>query len=210
MKRLVFLMVIALGLSLTGCVSFTPLGPIGEPLKPASSTLARGAELRDVQISAPKLDENARANGSRQLTEQISVYVDKSDYFKRVVVFPAKAGEDDVVLKFNLTSLAGKRTMHPAYIPGALLTLTIWIWVDGPIYVDKYDLAGELIIEDRHGKQLAKSVEQVKLDKNVGLWNSDYLNPRLGGTQLRELIAQLLANATPQLQTPSKELAAHE
>ena len=55
------------------------------------------------------------------------------------------------------------------------MTLTLWIWVDGPIYVDKYDLAGELIIEDRQGKQLARSVEQVKLDKNVGLWNADYL-----------------------------------
>ncbi|WP_460145525.1 hypothetical protein [Pseudomonas sp. S2_A02] len=210
MKRLVYLMAIALGLSLTGCVSFTPLGPIGEPLKPASSTLDRSAEISEVVISAPELDDKVRVAGSRQLTEQVSAYVDKSDYFKRIVVFPAKAGEDDVVLKFNLTSLAGKRTVHPAYIPGALVTLTIWIWVDGPIYVDKYDLAGELIIEDRQGKQLARSVEQVKLDKNVGLWNADYLNPRLGGSQLRDLIAHLLASATPQLRTPSKELAAHE
>ncbi|UWF51594.1 hypothetical protein NYP20_11745 [Pseudomonas sp. N3-W] len=210
MKRLVYLAVIALGLSLTGCVSFTPLGPIGDPLSSAPTTLQRSAEISDVVISAPNLDSNVRSNGSKQLTEQISRYVDKSDYFKRTVVFPAKAGDDDVVLKFNLTSLAGKRTMHPAYLPGALLTLTIWIWVDGPIYIDKYDLAGELIIEDRQGKQLARSVEQVKLDKNVGMWNSDYLNTRLGSTQLRNLVAQLLASATPQLRTPSKELAAHE
>ncbi|MEB0045951.1 MULTISPECIES: hypothetical protein [unclassified Pseudomonas] len=210
MKRLVYLAVITLGLSLTGCVSFTPLGPIGQPLSPAPVTLDRNAEISAVVISAPGLDNNVRNAGSKQLTEQISAYVDKSDYFKRTVVFPAKAGEDDVVLKFNLTSLAGKRTVHPAYLPGALLTLTIWIWVDGPIYIDKYDLAGELIIEDRHGKQLAKSVEQVKLDKNVGMWSSDYLNAGLGATQLRELIAHLLASATPQLQTPSKELTAHE
>ncbi|WP_371922486.1 hypothetical protein [Pseudomonas sp. H3(2019)] len=203
-------MTVVFGLSLTGCVSFTPLGPIGEPVSKATTTLDRGAEIGDVVISAPALNDNVRAAGSKHLTEQISAYVERSDYFKKTVVFPVKAGEDDVILKFNLTSLAGKRTMHPAYIPGSVLTLTIWIWANGPIYVDKYDLAGELVIEDRNGKQLAKSVEQVKLDKNVGLWNPDYMNTRLGAAQLRDLIAQLLASATPQLRNPSRDLAAHE
>lgn len=210
MKRICYAMTVVFGLSLTGCVSFTPLGPIGDPVVRATSTLDRGAEVDDVVISAPRLNDNVRAGGSKQLTEQISMYVDKSDYFKRTVVYPAKAGEDDVVLKFNLTSLSGKRTTHPAYFPGGLVTLTLWIWVNGPIYIDKYDLAGELVIEDRRGKQLAKSTGQVKLNENVGFWDNDYVNTNLGAVQLRDLIAQLLADSTPQLRRSLKAPAVYE
>jgi len=209
-KRLVYLMAVALGLSLTGCVSFTPLGPIGDPVEHASTTLKRGAQINEVVISAPQVNDTVRANASRQLTDQISNYVEKSDYFNKVVVFPVKAGEDDVILKFDLTSLSGKRTPHPGYFPGALLTLTMWIWVNGPIYVDDYDLAGTLVIEDRNGRTLAKASEQIKFDQNTGFWDDDYFSFTLGAHQLRDLIAHLMAKATPQLSNPSTQVATHE
>jgi len=198
-KRVLYLMALAMTLSLTGCFSFNTLGPIGEPDRSATVSSSRAAQVADVVISSPGLKDEERRNISLQLTPQISHYIESAGYFKDILVFPAKLGEQDVLLKFNLTSLHGKRTTHPGYIPGALVTLTMWIWFNGPVYIDKYDLAGELVIEDRNGKPLARSVEQLKLDKNVGLFDHDYIAPGLGGQQLRDLIAKLMDSATTQL-----------
>lgn len=127
MKRAVMLLALSLSLSLTGCISFTATGPIGDPVTPAKVTSTRSAQIADVVISSPDLKDDQRQNISRQLTEQISRYVEKGGYYQSVISFPTRLGEQDVQLKFNLTSLKGKRTLHPAYIPGALLTLTVWI-----------------------------------------------------------------------------------
>ena len=201
LRTFCFLFLACLGL--TGCYSFTPVGPIGEPVTVADNTAQRGAQIADVAITAPDLKDDVRLNISRQLTAQISHYVDRGEYFTKLVEFPATLVEQDVVLKFTITSLKGKRTTHPGYVPGALVTLTFWIWFNGPIYVDKYDLAGELVIEDRDGKRLTRVTEQVKLDNNVGLYDNDYANGSLGGVQLRQLITRLLdtATAAPQLAT---------
>jgi hypothetical protein len=201
LKRVLYLLALSMSLSLTGCISFHPLGPVGEPDKASSITSAHVAQVADVVISAPGLNDDVRKNTSRVLTEQISHYVESAGYYKDVITFPAKLGEKDVLLKFNLTSLNGRRTPHPGYVPGALVTLTIWIWVNGPVYVDTYDLAGELTIEDRDGKTLAKTAEKLNVDHNVGIYDTDYMAPGLGSKQLRELIAKLLDTATTQLNT---------
>ncbi|MCI8212201.1 hypothetical protein AUC61_21965 [Pseudomonas sp. S25] len=199
MKRAVMLLALSLSLSLTGCISFTPSGPIGDPVSPAKVTSKRSAQMADVVISSPDLKDEQRQNISRQLTEQISRYVEKGGYYQSVIAFPARMGEHDVQLKFNLTSLKGKRTPHPAYIPGALLTLTIWIWVNGPVYVDSYDLAGELVVEDRNGKVLARAAEKVNEKKNLGIYNGEYWAPSLGRFQLRDMIGRLLDKTSAQL-----------
>jgi hypothetical protein len=198
------LMLLALSISLTGCISFTPTGPIGDPVVAAKSTSLRSAQIADVVVSSPDLKDEQRQNISRQLTAQISRYVEKGGYYKEVIAFPARMGEQDVQLKFNFTSLKGKRTVHPAYVPGALLTLTIWIWVNGPIYVDNYDLAGELTVEDSKGNVLATAVEQVHEKHNRGLYNGEYWAPSLGRFQLRDMIAKLLDKTAAQLSAISK------
>lgn len=199
MKRVAYVLLLGAMLSLTGCFSFNTYGPIGEPDKAATITSQRVAQMSDVVVSAPNINDDLRKNVSRQLTDQINHYIESAGYFKELSAFPAKLGDQDVLLKFNLTSLHGKRTPHPAYFPGALLTLTIYIWVNGPIYVDTYDLAGELTIEDRTGKTLAKSMEKVDQPHNVGLYDVDYAAPGLGSQQLRDLIAKLTDSAVTQL-----------
>lgn len=82
---------------------------------------------------------------------------------------------------------------------GALLTLTLWIWVNGPIYVDSFDLAGDLSIVDRDGKELASAREQLKFERNVGLYGREYWAPTQGAKQLNELVGTLLDNATARL-----------
>lgn len=208
MKSLIQLLAVAVIASLAGCVSYTPSGPIGAPLAKAPATLPMGAQVADVVVSVPKLNDTKRGAIGQQLTDQITQYVGLSDYFHQVVSFPAKAAGDDVVLKFDFTHLYGHRGMHPAYLPGALLTLTIWIWVDGPIYTDTLDLSGTLTIEDAHGKPLAKVQDSVDLKRNIGLYDREYWAPTLGRPQMRELVAKLLADGTAKL--PKPEVAAHE
>jgi hypothetical protein len=101
-----------------------------------------------------------------------------------------------------MTSLKGHRAPHPAYIPGALLTLTIWIWVNGPIYVDSFDVAGNLVIVDRNGKELATAEQALKFEHNVGLYGGEYWAPSMGAQQLNKLVAQLLDTATAKLAKP--------
>ena len=199
MNKLQYAAIALMGLVLTGCVSFVPAGPIGLPAKAVENTLPIGAMIKDVKITDPAIDELQKRNISSQLTAQIGAHVERGEYFQKMIVFPAKLGEKDVELAFNFTSLKGKRTPHPAYIPGALLTLTIWIWVNGPIYVDTYDLAAELRINDSHGKQLALSQKTFKRDVNTGLWDRDYFNPSMGGDKMTDLVEALLADATQQL-----------
>ena len=87
-------------------------------------------------------------------------------------------------------------------MPGALLTLTIWIWVNGPIYVDSFDVAGDLVIVDRNGKELAAAKESIKFEHNVGLYSGEYWAPSMGAQQLSKLVAQLLDTATAKLAKP--------
>lgn len=189
-----------LSLVLTGCVSFTPSGPIGLPERIVEQSIPAGAMVKDVVISDPRLNENQRRNISNVLTTQIAQHVERGEYFERVISFPAKLGEQDVELQFEFSSLKGKRTPHPGYFPGALLTLTVWIWVNGPIYVDKYDLAAELTIRDASGKQVAVSQKTLQLNQNTGLWDADYFSTSLGARQLTRLVEDLLQDGTRQLQ----------
>lgn len=186
-------------LSMTGCVSYNVTGPVGAPLHPAPITSPRGAQIADVLISAPGIDEATRTAISRSMTVQLNQYVKTGGYFKQVSEYPVRLGEKDVLLKFNMTSLKGHRGPHPGYVPGALLTLTLWIWVNGPIYVDRFDLAGDLVIVDRDGKELASAKEQVKFERNVGLYRREYWAPTMGAKQLNELVGQLLDSATARL-----------
>ncbi|MBB4815590.1 hypothetical protein HNP03_004234 [Pseudomonas rhodesiae] len=189
-------------LSMTGCVSYTVTGPIATPLHPVSVSSPRSAQIADVTVSAADVNEANRAAISSSLTAQITQYVRTAGYFKQVTEYPVRLGEQDVTLKFNMTSLKGHRAPHPAYVPGALLTLTIWIWVNGPIYVDSFDVAGDLVIVDRNGKELAKATDSIKFEHNVGLYSGQYWAPSMGGQQLTKLVGQLLNTATANLAKP--------
>lgn len=186
-------------LALSGCVSYSVTGPLGAPLHPAPISSPRTAQIADVQVTAPGIDEATRTAISRSLTAQLTPYVKSAGYFRQLSEFPTRLGEEDVVLKFNMTSLKGHRAPHPGYLPGALLTLTVWIWVNGPIYVDSFDLAGELSIVDRNGQELASAKEQLKFERNVGLYGREYWAPTQGAKQLNELVAKLLDNASARL-----------
>ncbi|WP_226505813.1 hypothetical protein [Pseudomonas sp. MWU16_30317] len=186
-------------LSMAGCVSYNVTGPLGAPPHPAPITSPRTAQVADVVVSAPGIDEATSTAIGRSLTAQLNQYVQTAGYFKQVSEFPTRLGDNDVLLKFNMTSLKGHRAPHPAYIPGALLTLTIWIWVNGPIYVDSFDVAGDLVVVDRDGHELAAAKDEIKFEHNVGLYGREYWAPIMGAKQLNLLVSQLLDTATAKL-----------
>jgi len=102
-----------------------------------------------VTVSVADVNDANKTAISRSLTAQLNQYVSTAGYFKQVTEYPVRLGEQDVSLKFNMTSLKGHRGIHPGYVPGALLTLTVWIWVNGPIYVDTFDVAGGIVGKGR-------------------------------------------------------------
>lgn len=187
-----------LSLALTGCVSFNPAGPLSPPAETATYTQPYGAMLGDIKVTDETINEAQRRNIADQLAPQIEDYIKRGEFFQHSLTFPAKLDKQDVQLQFNFSSLKARRTPHPAYIPGALITLTMWIWFNGPIYVDKYDLAAEVIILDKEGKALASAEKVVKQNKNTGLWDYDYMFPN-GTAQLTELIDSLLNASTSKL-----------
>lgn len=199
LKTLLKIAAVVATLSMTGCVSYTVTGPVGAPQHPAPVNSPRIAQIADVAVTAPDVNEATRTAISRSLTAQLNQYVQTGGYFKQVTEYPTRLGENDVLLKFNMTSLKGHRGVHPGYVPGALLTLTVWIWVNGPIYVDSFDVAGNLVIVDRDGKELAAAKEEVKLERNVGLYGREYWAPTMGAQQMNQLVAQLLDSATTRL-----------
>lgn len=199
MKQFLQATVIAALLSMTGCVSYKVTGPVGAPAHPASISSPRSAQVADVQVSAPGIDKPTGQAISRSLTQQLNRYVEQGGYFKQVTEYPTRLGEQDVLLKFDMTSLEGHRAPHPAYFPGALLTLTFWIWFNGPIYVDSFDVAGNLVVVDRDGVELARAKDQLRFEHNVGLYGGEYWAPSMGGQQLTKLVGKLLDDATVQL-----------
>lgn len=199
MKILHYLAAAVLSLSLTGCVSFNPAGPISEPAQKAGTSRAQAVMVDEVVVSDSSIRADVQKNLGTQFTAQLQTRMQRGEYFREVISFPATLGEQDVLLKLEFSSLKGKRTPHPGYFPGAILTLTMWIWVNGPIYVDKYDLVGTLSFEDAQGKVLANSQKTVRLNQNTGLWDDDYYNLSLGATQLNQLVEQLLQDSLQQL-----------
>lgn len=201
MKTLHYVAAALLSLSLTGCVSFNPAGPISEPADKASSPRQQAVMVDDVVVSDNSINAEVRKNLGSQFTAQLNKRLERGEYFREVISFPAKLGEQDALLKLEFSSLKGKRSPHPGYFPGAILTLTGWIWFNGPIYVDKYDLTGALVFTDAHGKTLASSQKTLQLKQNTGLWDDDYFNLALGATQLNQLVEELLQDSLQQLPT---------
>jgi hypothetical protein len=130
--------------------------------------------------------------------QDLDRYVDKAGYFKSVSEYPT-AGRTGRGAEVRHDLAQGPSRAAPWLFPGAL-TLTLWIWVNGPIYVDSFDLAGDLVIVDREGVELARAKDQITFKHNVGLYGGDYLGTDHHGRQAASLlVGELLDTATVQL-----------
>jgi hypothetical protein len=175
-ERITSWLVIAVFVSgaLTGCVS-VPAGTSLATPTPSSVSLDRGAWLAPVEISDPQTKQIDEIRHS--LTLSIAGYTDRARFFRRVNLLPGQPSPDELVLHFRFDHYQLERTPHPAYFPGALLTLTLYIWLGGPIYVDQAHLSGSLALEDPSGKELVRVANQYDDRHSVNLWSQDYMLP---------------------------------
>jgi hypothetical protein len=60
-----------------------------------------------------------------------------------------------------------ERRPHPAYFPAAILTLTLYIWFGGPVYVDTTRVDGELIVRDSTRAELQRFSGSASSRRNV-------------------------------------------
>jgi hypothetical protein len=149
--------------------------------------------------SAPRASES-----QRQLTLAIEVYVHDAGYFSRVNLLPGEPARDEYVLSFDFDRYQVRRAVHPMYFPLALLTLTIYIWVGGPIYRDVAHYSASLSVADTAGRSLVHCVDHVDHEGNVSLWSPRYALPSSTEERTR-LVRTLLEQAVSGLATNSAE-----
>ena len=127
------LLVLLAPLLLSGCVSVTPVGPLNPPSGFVSKAVSRPVFLNEVIVSDITLDAEGQKNAGKVLTGEIKRYMDKAGYFSIMKEYPTKIEVQDLQLQFEFSSLQASRSPHPGYFPGAIFTLTIWIWVFTPM-----------------------------------------------------------------------------
>ncbi len=174
-----------------GCMSL-PSGSSLEPAQPARVSVPNGAWLAPATISDPSAPQ--RRETEQSLTLAIATYIDAAGFFSRVNRLPGNPRPEELVLEFRFDRYQLKRTLHPWYVPGAILSWTIYIWVGGPIYRDESSLAGELVINDVSGNRLAQVADSIEDQHDVSFNSPDYIFPT-GMKQRTALVRSLLERA---------------
>jgi hypothetical protein len=179
-----------------GCVALPRGTGLSRPTRVAAS-IDRRAWLARVEIADPDVPGKALIEDS--LTINVLEYLGEAGYFRTVNVLPGQVNAADYLLRLRFDRYRQQRAPHPAYFPGALLTLTLWIWFGGPIYTDTSDLAASLVVEDRRGRALTTLVAEKKERHSVSLWSPQICaaERHRGGTAIVE---DLFERATNYLQ----------
>lgn len=191
---------LALGLVfLVGCVSI-PAGTSLDPPIFSSQALPQKAWINTVKITDSSVSNPVVLEDS--LRGNLKSYIQSAGYFRQFDSLPGKTAPDDLVLNFHFDAYQQERSIHPAYFPLAIATLTFYIWFGGPIAVDKSYLSGNLEIFDGVGHGLLSVSSTIKEKHNVSVWSPDYALP--SGIKARtELIEALLSKAKAEINNKS-------
>ena len=192
------LLVLLAPLLLSGCVSVTPVGPLNPPSGFVSKAVSRPVFLNEVIVSDITLDAEGQKNAGKVLTGEIKRYMDKAGYFSIMKEYPTKIEVQDLQLQFEFSSLQASRSPHPGYFPGAIFTLTIWIWVGGPIYTDELNIVGKLTVLNANNQTIATAQRQYFGDQNVSFFDPEYYGG-IGSDKLQKIVKGLLDDAVAQL-----------
>lgn len=162
-------------LLMVGCTTIPPGTSLGKP-KLADHVLAKKAWLAKVEILDPSLTDKKEIVES-SLTVAVQEFVREGKFFSDISLLPGRIGSEDVLLNLQFHRYTQKRSPHPAYFPAAILTLTLYIWFGGPIFVDTSDLYGTATIRNPSGEILAKATSETREEHNVSFWSMEYVFP---------------------------------
>jgi len=158
----------------SGCMTL-PRGTSLAHNTPSDIHINKEAWVRKADMLDPTVAD--RHSLENPLTLNILEYIREGKYFTDANLLPGEMGQDDLVLHFQFDLYEQKRSVHPAYFPLALGTLTFYIWFGGPIYVDSSDLSGKLIVEDFSGSKILEVNSKIEEEHNVSFWSPEYTFP---------------------------------
>ena len=209
-KSLYCFMIVAVVLSviLSGCAF---------PVKPSASLIPtpetatceteinRTAWIAPVEVTA--LGRRERADIQERLTKSIRDYIADANCFhdvRGISEQTANIGQTDVVLKFVFDRYKVQEGLHPEFIPLAVVTLTVWIWVGGDIYYDETDFSATLTVLDSSYQQITHVSAEHNQKEHYSYYDygkktpvrTGYLKP---GQARAALVKELLDKALPAL-----------
>ena len=155
------------------CVSVPPSVQLSTPRR-VSVKDPRVAWVAPVTFADPEMEETVRADG---LTLSIVRYLRQSGRFADADTLSDARSPGDLVLHWTFIRYRQSRSVHPAYVPCAVLTLTLYIFFNGPVGIDETDLAASLTIEDGQGRELAHAEEEVSAKHSFGVWSDRFALP---------------------------------
>jgi len=197
---------IAACLFLVGCVSY----PQGVGLEPASAKhihTKKNIWLKPAVIDAWKNSED-KNTAETSMTLSLQKFLEETGSFEQVSVLPGKIADRDHVLNFRFKNFSVSRSAHPAYFPAAILTLTFYIWFNGPIYIDTININADLYVTDLAGKPVAEFSENINKEINVGFSDPEYYMP--SGIRQRTAVVNGLVDQYLAFLQANKELVNYE
>ncbi|MGH8592056.1 MAG: hypothetical protein ACREXX_22910 [Gammaproteobacteria bacterium] len=142
--------------------------------------------MASVKVTDPAVTNQRVVEDS--LRANIAVFLQESGYFLNTSTLPGMVNPEDLVLDFRFSRFWQERSVHPAYFPAALITLTLYIWFGGPVHVDEYELSGSLTVKDGKGQILAESIAQAQDRQNISIYNDAAVLP--SGVSARTTVVQ--------------------
>lgn len=161
---------------------------------PQAGPACLSARIGSVQILDPSVANRSPVEDS--LRASLANFLREARSFIEVDGPPDARRGEEVILDFRFDRYHLARTIHPAYVPAAILTLTLYTWFGGPIYRDASDLSGTLAVKNADGLLLAESHAHVTQTRAVSLRSPGY--PSFDGSEPRTLLVQELVEKAVQ------------
>jgi hypothetical protein len=207
-----FVIIIAgLCVILSGCES--SLQPTASVL-PTPETSACKARINRAVWIAPvevtDLDRSKHGDIEGRLTGNIRKYIADANCFgevRQVSGQTAGPGQTDIILKFVFDRYEVDHGNHPEFIPLAIVTFTVWIWVGGDMYYNETDFRATLTVSDSSGRQITNVSAKHNHKEHYSLYNMAERTPALTGYLLpgqarAALVKELMDKAMPALKGP--------
>lgn len=172
---------------LTGCVTLPQSAGLSSGVGKSRDTFARDVQVLQVRIDPASQGANLQTTET-SMTLAIKRYIEEAAMFRAVRLPNEAPPAQGHRLQFRFDRFSATRKVHPAYFPGALLTLTLYIWVNGPVGIDSADIHGVLTVLDAGGRPVAEFSKTLAANRNVGIYDPEYLMP--SGVEERTAVVQ--------------------